>query len=134
MTEQQSTLHSILAAITRAWRTRNPDAMTEYLHPDIIMALPGFQGNVTGRAALIDSFKEFCENAGVIEYEEHDESIDVVGNVAIASFRFMMVYERAAYREKSTGRDIWVFEDRAGRWVGVWRTMTELHEERIPSR
>ncbi len=133
MTVRHPELSPILAAITRAWRTNRPEDLTGYLHPDITMALPGFQGSVKGREALVDSFKEFCDHARVIEYDETDETIHIVGDVAIASFHFAMIYERSACREHSTGRDIWAFERRDERWLAVWRTMTELHEERVPS-
>jgi len=131
MTEHVAEPRHVLAAITRAWRTLHPEEMTGHLHPDITMALPSFQGSVRGREKLIESFKEFCTNARVLEYEEKDDSLDVVGNVAVASFRFSMVYERAAYRARSTGRDLWVFERHGDRWIAVWRTMSDLQEERL---
>jgi hypothetical protein len=37
-----------------------------------------------------------CQNARVLEYRETEERIQVVGNCAVASFRFEMVYERPA--------------------------------------
>jgi hypothetical protein len=84
------------------------------------MAFPGFTGSLTG----------FCTNARVIEYEEGDEQILVAGFVAAVSFRFTMVYERATYHERSTGRDVWIFERSDDRWITVWRTMVDLKEER----
>jgi hypothetical protein len=41
-----------------------------------------------------------------------------------------MVYERAAYREVSKGRDLWGFHRHDDRWMAVWRTMMELTAER----
>jgi len=96
------------------------------------MAFPGFQGSICGRDALVSSFVEFCKNARVIEYEESDECVNVIGNCAIATFRFKMLYERATYREHSSGRDLWVFQKQGDRWIAVWRTMMELAEERSP--
>jgi ketosteroid isomerase-like protein len=104
--------------------------MGEYVHPDITVALPHFSGTVAGRDALIAGFAEFCKNARVIEYAESDRQVHVVGNVAVASYRFSMVYEREAYREHSQGRDIWVFEKLGERWQALWRTMVELEEVR----
>ena len=96
------------------------------------MAYPGFKGSICGRDAIIAGFTEFCENARVIEYAESDENIDVIGDSAVATFRFKMLYERATYREDSAGRDLWVFHKQDGRWVAVWRTLLDVIEERRP--
>jgi hypothetical protein len=130
MDNLQSEVHQTLAAITDAWRQNKPLAMQLYLHPDIVMSLPGFSGTVVGRQRLIDSFIEFCTNARVLEYSESQEQIHVAGGIAIATFRFDMLYERSSYRERSTGRDLWVFDKSSGRWLAVWRTLLELQEDR----
>jgi len=123
-------VHRILASINAAWRSGQPLMMLQYLHPDIVMALPGFNGTLHGREALVDSFEEFCGNATLIEYEESDEKITVVGDCAAASFRFRMIYKRADYREESRGRDLWIFQRQDSRWIAVWRTMLDLTGER----
>jgi ketosteroid isomerase-like protein len=125
-------VHAVLASINAAWREGHPLSMLDHLHPEITMAFPGFKGAIRGRDAFVASYVEFCANARVIEYEESDESIDVIGDCAIATFRFRMLYERATYREDSAGRDLWVFRKQGDQWIAVWRTMMELAEERSP--
>lgn len=132
MSNGEADIHAILASINGAWREGRPLSMLEYLHPGITMALPGFKGSIQGRDVFIASFEEFCRNARVIKYEESDEHIDVVGDCAVATFCFKMLYERAAYREESKGRDIWVFQRQDDRWFAVWRTMVEVTGERSP--
>jgi ketosteroid isomerase-like protein len=132
MSKAERQVHETISAIGEAWRTGRPADMTDYLHPDIVMKLPGTSGQIVGRDALIDSFKEFCTNAKVLEYRETDEQITVEGKCAVASFSFEMLYERATYRERSKGRDLWVFERDADRWIAVWRTMVDLDEAREP--
>jgi len=100
------------------------------LYPDIVMKYPGFSGEVIGRDALLASFVEFCTNARVLEYQESNEQINVIGNCAVASFQFEMLYERTQYQERSKGRDLWVFQCISDTWVAVWRTMMELEEVR----
>lgn len=123
-------VHGVLAAINKAWRESQPMEMYEYLHPDITMALPGFKEKVVGRHTFLASFVEFCTNAQVIQYSESDESINVVGRVAIATTKFKMIYDRGQYRARSSGRDVWVFELTGDKWLAVWRTMIELEESR----
>lgn len=130
MNDNKNQVHETLAAINRAWRENRPSDMKPFLHSNITMVFPGFTGTLTGRDALVEGFTEFCTNARVIEYEESDEQIAIMGNVAVTSFRFTMLYERALYRERSTGRDLWVFEKSDEKWTAVWRTMVDVKEER----
>ena len=128
--DNESKLRESIAAINRAWRENRPAEMREYLHPQITLVLPGFSGTVTGIDAMIAGFEEWCTNARVIEYKESDELLQIVGNVGFVSYRFDMLYERSAYRERSTGRDIWAFECIDKKWLAVWRTMVDMKEER----
>ena len=130
MKDSKLQVHEVLSAINQAWRTNTPLTMSQHLHPDIVMKFPGFSGEVVGRDALLASFVEFCTNARVLEYQESNEQISVIGDCAVASFQFEMLYERAKYRERSKGRDLWVFQCISGKWVAVWRTMMELEEVR----
>jgi hypothetical protein len=130
MNNLTSEVHDAMAAINRAWRENRPLEMQSYLHPGVTMVLPGFSGTVAGKDVLLASFVEFCSTARVLEYKESDEQIQVIGHVALVSFRFDMLYERSSYRERSTGRDIWAFEYIAGNWMAIWRTMVELQETR----
>ena len=130
MKDSKFQVHEVLAAINQAWRKNTPLAMSQHLHPDIVMKFPGFSGEVVGRHALLASFVEFCKNARVLEYQESNEQISVIEDCAVASFQFEMLYERLKYKEKSKGRDLWVFQYLSGNWVAVWRTMMELEEVR----
>ena len=130
MSRDETDVHTVLSVINAAWRGGCPLSMQEHLHPDFTMVLPGFARAVRGREALVASLEEFCKNAKVLEYEETDEHIDVVGNCAVVTFHFKMLYERSTYREDSSGRDMWVFQYEGSRWTAIWRTMLELSGER----
>jgi hypothetical protein len=128
MSQLNLELRQTIAAINQAWRSGKVVDMTPYLHRDIVMKFPKFSGTMVGRDKLIAGFEEFCTNAKVLEYTEIDQQIDIVNTCAVVSFQFDMLYERPSYRERSRGRDIWVFEREADRWVAVWRTMVEVSE------
>jgi len=130
MEDSKIKVHKVLSAINQAWRSNSPLEMSQYLHSDIVMTFPGFSGEVAGRGALLASFVEFCSNARVLEYQESNEQINVIGDCAVVSFQFEMLYERAKYQERSKGRDIWVFQYISKKWIAVWRTMMELEEVR----
>lgn len=130
-TDSESRLHETMAAINSAWRENRPGDMRLHLHPQVTIVLPGFSGTVTGSDALLAGFEEWCANARVLGYKESDEQVQIIGRVGVVSFRFDMLYERAAYRERSVGRDIWVFQRIDDKWLAVWRTMVDLKEERM---
>jgi len=132
VSDASAQVHHALASISAAWREGHPSSMRDYIHPEIVMVPPGFTAGVRGRDILVSSFEEFSRNAKVLEYEETDEHIDVIGDCAVASFRFRMLYEHTAYREDCSGRDLWVFQRHDDRWVATWRAMLELKAERSP--
>jgi hypothetical protein len=104
------------------------EELAPLFHPDIVMVIPGFQGSVQGRDALLAGFSDFCENAKVHEYSERDHLCNVVGDTAVISARFEMVYERSGERYRSSGRDLWVFQYESNEWIAVWRTMLDIEE------
>ncbi len=130
MNNRESEVHDAMALITRAWRENRPTDMYPCIHADVTTVFPGFSGAIRGRDNLLAGFVEFCQNARVLEYNESDEQIHIIHDVGVVSYRFDMLYERASYRERSTGRDIWVFERVDGKWTAVWRTMVDLQEQR----
>ena len=118
-----------LRQINRAWLDRRIEDLVPMVHPEMVMVCPGFAGTVEGREDFLAGFRDFCENAKVHEFREHDHQVNVAGDVAVATFRYEMVYERAGQRSRSTGRDLWVLQKHAGNWIAVWRTMLEIDEQ-----
>jgi uncharacterized protein (TIGR02246 family) len=128
----QTDRESVAAAmerINRAWLDRRPADLHALFHPDLTMALPGFVGRVEGRQALMAGFEDFCTQATVEDYRESNQQVDVVGDTAVVSFDYQMVYERSGQRNSATGRDLWVFVRHGGGWLAVWRTMLNPQEQ-----
>lgn len=121
----------LIHLINSAWREGRTDDLSALFHPDIVMVFPNFSGSAKGSSAMVAGFKDFCENAHVHEYAESNFQIDVIGNSAVASFSFVMIYERDGSKYRSTGRDLWVFSKSDSEWKAAWRTMLDLHEEPV---
>ncbi len=115
--------------INRAWLNGQVEDLGPMLHPEIVMVFPGFAGWMEGREQFLAGFKDFCENAKVHEFSEHDQRSDIAGGTAVVTFRYDMVYERSGERYRSRGRDLWVFQRRGSAWIAVWRTMLDVEEE-----
>ena len=114
--------------INEAWMKGRLDELASMLHREIVMAPPGFGGRAQGRDAILGGFRDYCENAKTVEFNEHDLQADVIGDVAIVTFRYDIVYERAGTRSRASGRDLWVLQKHSGTWLGVWRTLFDSEE------
>ncbi|MGE3822267.1 MAG: nuclear transport factor 2 family protein [Isosphaeraceae bacterium] len=122
---------AVVERVKRSWLEGRPADLEALFHPRIVMALPGFGGKVAGREKLVAGFSDFCLNAKILEFTESDLQIDVVGNSAVATSVYDMIYEREGARHRATGRDLWVYgrTGAEGPWLAVWRTMLDSAEE-----
>ena len=127
---QPESAAAAMRAINRAWLDGRVEDIAPMVHADIVIALPGFAGRVQGREAFLAGFRDFCESATIHEFREQDGRVDVdiAGDIAVATFGYEMVYERAGQRYRVTGRDLWVFERQGGAWIAVWRAMLDMDE------
>ena len=117
-----------MRAINQAWLGGRVDDLSPAMHPEIVMVLPGFSGQVRGREPLLAGFRDFVQNASIEDFRELEQQIDVVGATAVVTFTYEMVYARAGERYRATGRDLWVFQGQGAQWIAVWRTMMDLNE------
>jgi hypothetical protein len=128
---EHSHLADAIGAINRAWLAGRVDDLAPALHPEIVMALPGFGGQVRGREPFLAGFRDFVENATLEDYREHDQQVDLIGGTGVVTFTYEMRYARGGERYRVTGRDLWVFQQQGTRWIAVWRTMMDLNETRL---
>jgi hypothetical protein len=130
-TDAREDVAHALRRINRGWLEGRPREMSGLIHPEIAFIMPGFGGRTRGAEAFIAGFEDFCREAKTRSFEETDHQVDVIGETAVASYAFTMVYEREGSTYRATGRDLWVFGRPAGQdgWVAVWRTMLDLREE-----
>ena len=119
---------AIMSRINQAWLDGRVEDLALMVHPDIVMAFPGFAGRIQGREDFLGGFRDFCQSAKVHKFDQHDQQIDVAGDVAVVTFRYELVYERSGKRFSSSGRDFWVFQNQGTEWIAVWRTMLDTEE------
>src|ERR1700722_5436714 len=96
--------------INEAWLGGRVEDLAPMVHSEIVMVFPDFAGKIQGRENFLAGFHDFCRNATIQEYQEHDQQVDVVGDMAVITFRYEMVYVRSGERYRASGRDLWVFE------------------------
>jgi hypothetical protein len=123
----------LLGRINQAWLEGRIDDLGPLFHPDLVMRYPGFAGRAEGREAMVAGFAAFHESARVRGFDPDEPQIDVVGETAVVSLGFVMVYEREGRSYRSTGRDLWVFAREDTRWLATWRTMLDLTDDPVES-
>lgn len=119
---------AVMGQINDAWLTRRVEDLAPLVHPEIVMVLPDFAGKIQGREEFLAGFRDFCQNATIQEFQEHDRQVDIAGDTAVITFRYDMVYVRYGERYRANGRDLWVFQQQGGEWIAVWRAMLAMEE------
>jgi uncharacterized protein (TIGR02246 family) len=121
--KDREAVRSLIQRINDAWRQGRLEELADYFHPDIVLVFPGFSGRGEGRAACVQSYVDFLGSATVHEYTESDHHIDVWGDTAVASYRFVMAWEMGGKHYREAGHDLFVFSRDQGQWRAVWRTL-----------
>ncbi len=118
----------VMREINHAWLGNKIQDLSPLVHPDMVAVFPNFSGKTQGRDDLLSGFRDFSQNAKILEFREHDHQVDVAGETAVITFRYAMLYERFGKRYRSTGRDLWVFQKQGHAWLAVWRIMFDIEE------
>ncbi|HLA10742.1 MAG TPA: nuclear transport factor 2 family protein [Pyrinomonadaceae bacterium] len=126
---ERERLSSIMRQINRTWLDGRVEDLIPTVHPDIVFVLPDFAGRICKREAILEGFRDFYQNSTIHEFREDDHQVDIVGDSGFVTFRYEMVYERAAHRYRATGRDLWAFQKQGTAWLAVWRTMLDVDEK-----
>jgi ketosteroid isomerase-like protein len=106
----------------RAWKGGNPKGVAGLFHEDVVLAFSNSHRRLVGREAMVRSYVEFCQRLEVIEFRELDHSVDVIGDAAVANYRFRLTYEANGVPHEETGHEILAFRrGDGGAWLAVWR-------------
>jgi ketosteroid isomerase-like protein len=122
-------IRKIVAAINDAWRGGDYEAIGQHVADHVVMAPPGQDSRVLGRAAYVASFRQYAEVAKTHEFTPSTPRVDVIGDTAVAVCPFTIVYEIEGSTYKEKGFDILVFARSAAGWKIVWRTLTSEPQE-----
>lgn len=121
--EHKKTILQVIDRIHDLWLKKGYDEIGELLLEDVVIAPPGFEKRIHGRAAYVQSYREYDRSAITREFSPGVPEIDVVGDTAVAVCPFHVVYELDGREYQEKGRDILVFSRDAGAWKVAWRTM-----------
>ena len=115
-------------AINQAWLEKRVDDMAPALDAGIVMVFPGFSGRMQGREPFLAGFRDFLQSATIHEFHDRGHQVDVVGDTAVITFPYEMLYSRSGERYLATGRDLWIFQKQGAAWIAIWRAMLDANE------
>lgn len=122
--EREARVREVVEGIMSAWLRCDADALNAFYDDDVVVRGPDFLVRTRGREEGIAGDRAFLEAARIDAFEHSDHSIDVVGETAVASYRWAMTYTLAGQTHSERGRDLFVLADGERGPRIVWRVMT----------
>jgi ketosteroid isomerase-like protein len=116
-------IRHVVAGISTAWRARRVNELHDFFADDVVLIAPGARARIQGRAAVIETYREFAENTAAQDYRELDLSVDVFGATAVATYRYEIQWIRDGAQFREAGTDVLVLGKPTGKWKVVWRTI-----------
>src|SRR5262249_1715673 len=106
------------------WREGRPEDVASLFHRDVVMDSADGLVPCRGREAMVRSFVEYTRAVDTLHFRETDHAVHVVGDTAVVSYGFEVIYDGEGKRHDETGRERLVFVLDGGRWSAIWRMQT----------
>lgn len=125
MTDQDQ-VREVIGRLHDAWSNRRPEdiptAMKGLWHEDAVI-LAGAQEMARGRDACVKSYQDFVEQASLTETRLGEPSIEVWGDVAVATSAWHMTYDLDGQTHRESGHESFVLVRTDRGWEIVWRSI-----------
>jgi uncharacterized protein (TIGR02246 family) len=119
-------IRSRIDALNDAWQAGRFDDLGGYFHEDARLVAPGFASQVSGRDAIVGTYRDFAASARIDEFRLDPANIERWGDTAVATSVFNMTYTFSGATYTESGHDILVLARHDGEWIVVWRTVVAV--------
>jgi uncharacterized protein (TIGR02246 family) len=116
-------IRRVVSAINDAWTHGRPEDAAAYFHERMVNVFPGFSGRETGSEAFVESYRDFARQATIHSFSGTDMRVDLFGDTAVATYRYVITYDMDGTTYHEVGHDLFIFQRDAGRWRVIWRTL-----------
>jgi hypothetical protein len=113
---------AIVRRIDDAWLSGDPAAMSDDLHPSVVLLPSEPVKRVEGREEAVRGYRSIPSDAVIVAWTETDLAVDVVGSSAVIGYRFELEWTADGAVHRDGGRDLFVLTNEHGRWLLAWRT------------
>lgn len=117
------TIKGIVRAINECWSLKDYDGIGSYLADDVVIAPPQSDKRIRGRAAYLQSYRDYDQMAETLKYLPGEPKVDLIKGTAVAVCPFEVVYKYQDEEHHEQGQNILVFTFSHDSWKIVWRTM-----------
>jgi len=121
MNTQTKEIENLINRMNDDWLNDRIENLSRYFHKQVVMIQPGTHKKLIGREELVDSYREFMEEAEVSDFRIKDLRIDVFEYTAIVLYTFSIKYKVDSTNYDEEGLEILVLNLHKGHWQIVWR-------------
>lgn len=122
MSSVESTIKQFIRDMNAAWLEGRIDDLDSYFAKNVVLVPPGSQDRIVGREAMVESFRQYAEQATTHDFEETALLVDVMGTIAVATLQFRIHYEFEGHEYKEVGQEILILTRTEQGWQILWRT------------
>jgi len=114
-------IERIVEHLCEDWTNDKLENIERYYHPHAVAVIPGLSRKISGIEEIVENYRDFIEEAEVMEFNILDLLVDLFGTTAIAYFNYRIKYkvEGTTYTEGNT--DVLVLRQHNSDWQIVWR-------------
>jgi uncharacterized protein (TIGR02246 family) len=123
ISDEQHEVWQVVQAINAGWVEGHPEALSHFFHPDMVIVTADLQMRAEGQEACVASYRNFCDQAKIKDYQELNPNVDVFGDHAVVIYRFDITYEMGGESYHDVGADLFVLGREGGQWQARWRTL-----------
>jgi ketosteroid isomerase-like protein len=110
----------------RAWMRGDAAATAALFAPGVIAVPPTLGDAVRGQGAMVQSFADYVVQVKTHRFEEKEHSIEIIGDTAVATYRFEVRYEIGGQTYDEVGQEVLVLHRLPEGWRVVWRTQVPV--------
>lgn len=121
MTNQTRDIEQLINRMNDDWVNDRTENLSRYFHKQVVMIQPGTHKKIIGREEMVDSYREFIEEAEVSDFRMKDLRIDVFEHTAVVLYTFRIKYRVESTNYDEGGVEILVLNYHNDNWQIVWR-------------
>ena len=120
--DDRTVISQLIRDLNQTWLQGRFDDLHRYYAEDVVMIPPGFQRQIVGRDAMVDSYRQFAQQATVHQFQEEDIDVRLFESTAVVTLRFHIKYDYGGNVQEETCAEILVLLSRDNEWRIAWRT------------
>ena len=120
--DDRAVISQLIRDLNQTWLQGRFDDLHCYYAEDVVMIPPGSRRQIVGRDAMVDSYRQFTQQATVHQFHEEEIDVRLFESTAIVTLRFHIKYDYGGNTQDETGAEILILLHRDNEWRIVWRT------------